>query len=74
MTRHGHLFRGNLWSAIFPPADAAQSFIAIVSSNTLAATMLKRANGRVDGFVVEGTHRLAATTRHPREAPSRRSR
>jgi nitronate monooxygenase len=29
-------------------------FIAIVSSNTLAATMLKRANGRVNGFVVEG--------------------
>ncbi len=29
-------------------------FIAIVSSNTLATTMLKRANGRVDGFVVEG--------------------
>jgi nitronate monooxygenase len=29
-------------------------FMAIVSSNTLAATMLKRANGRVDGFVVEG--------------------
>jgi nitronate monooxygenase len=28
-------------------------FLAIVSSNTLAATMLRRANGRVDGFVVE---------------------
>jgi nitronate monooxygenase len=29
-------------------------FIAIVSSHTLAATLLRRANGTVDGFVVEG--------------------
>ena len=29
-------------------------FLAIVSSNTLATTMLRRANGRVDGLVVEG--------------------
>jgi len=36
------------------PALTRPKFIAIVSSNTLAATMLKRANGRVDGFVVEG--------------------
>lgn len=28
-------------------------FLAIVSSNTLAATMLKKANGRVDGLVIE---------------------
>jgi len=28
-------------------------FLAIVSSNTLAATMVKKANGRVDGLVVE---------------------
>ena len=28
-------------------------FLAIVSSNTLAASMLRRANGRVDGFVIE---------------------
>jgi nitronate monooxygenase len=28
-------------------------FLAIVSSNTLAATLLRRANGRVDGFVNE---------------------
>ena len=46
----------------FDPADFAEGplpllmrprFLAIVSSNTLAATMLKRANGRVDGFVIE---------------------
>jgi len=29
-------------------------FLAIIASNTLAATLLKRANGRVDGFVIEG--------------------
>jgi nitronate monooxygenase len=29
-------------------------FLAIVSSNTLAATMLRRASGRVDGLVIEG--------------------
>ncbi len=28
-------------------------FLAIVSSNTLATTMLKKANGRVDGLVIE---------------------
>lgn len=47
----------------FNPADFAEGplpelarprFLAIVSSNTLAATMLRRANGRVDGFVIEG--------------------
>ncbi len=29
-------------------------FLAIVASNTLATTLVKRANGRVDGFIVEG--------------------
>jgi nitronate monooxygenase len=29
-------------------------FLAIVASNTLAVTMVKKANGKVDGFVVEG--------------------
>jgi nitronate monooxygenase len=36
------------------PALQRPRFLAIVSSNTLAATMLRRANGRVDGFVIEG--------------------
>lgn len=45
------------------PADYAEGpltpltrprFVAIVSSHTLAATLLRRANGKVDGFVVEG--------------------
>lgn len=30
------------------------NFLAIVASNTLAVTFCKKANGRVDGFVVEG--------------------
>ena len=47
----------------FDPAEYAEGplpqlerpkFLAIVSSNTLAATMLRRASGRVDGFVIEG--------------------
>ena len=47
---------------VFDPADYAEGplpvlhrprFLAIVSSNTLATTMLRRASGRVDGFVIE---------------------
>ncbi|MBI4459763.1 MAG: nitronate monooxygenase [Acidobacteria bacterium] len=29
-------------------------FFAIIASNTLATTMVRKANGRVDGFIVEG--------------------
>lgn len=36
------------------PELARPEFLAIVSSNTLATTMLRRANGRVDGLVIEG--------------------
>lgn len=35
------------------PALHRPMFLAIVSSNTLAGTMVKKANGRVDGLVVE---------------------
>jgi nitronate monooxygenase len=47
---------------LFDPADYVEGplpvlqrpyFLSIVSSNTLAATMLRRANGRVDGFIIE---------------------
>jgi len=47
----------------FDPSDYAEGplpqlerpkFLAIVSSNTLAVTMLRRASGRVDGLVIEG--------------------
>lgn len=46
----------------FDPAEFAEGplpilyrprFLAIVSSNTLATTMLRRANGKVDGLVIE---------------------
>ena len=36
------------------PPLARPKFIPIISSNTLATTMLKKADGRVDGFVIEG--------------------
>lgn len=35
------------------PVLQRPKFLAIVSSNTLAATMLRRASGRVDGLVIE---------------------
>ncbi|MCU0228614.1 MAG: nitronate monooxygenase, partial [Bryobacterales bacterium] len=37
-----------------PPTLRRPTFLAIISSNTLATTMLKRASGAVDGFIVEG--------------------
>lgn len=37
-----------------PPELKRPKFLAIVASNTLALTMLKKANGRVDGLIVEG--------------------
>lgn len=40
-------------TAELPPLTRP-NFLAIVSSNVLATTMLKRSNGRVDGFVIEG--------------------
>jgi nitronate monooxygenase len=30
------------------------NFLAIIASNTLAITLLKKSNGRVDGFIIEG--------------------
>lgn len=36
-----------------PPKLERPRFLAIISSNALATTMLKRSNGRVDGLVVE---------------------
>ena len=37
-----------------PPALDRPTFLAIVASATLAASLLRKSNGRVDGFVVEG--------------------
>jgi len=39
--------------APLPPLQRPR-FLAIIASNTLATTMLRKANGRVDGFVIEG--------------------
>ena len=36
------------------PKLARPKFLAIIASNVLAATIVKRASGRVDGFVIEG--------------------
>ncbi|HWR35677.1 MAG TPA: nitronate monooxygenase [Clostridia bacterium] len=36
-----------------PPLQRPK-FLAIIASNVLAVTMLKKANGRVDGFIIEG--------------------
>ena len=36
------------------PPLARPKFIPIISSNTLATTMVKKADGKVDGFVIEG--------------------
>jgi nitronate monooxygenase len=36
------------------PPLARPIFLAIISSNTLATTMVRRSNGKVDGFVIEG--------------------
>jgi nitronate monooxygenase len=54
--------QGQDTAMFFDPADYVEgplpllhrpSFLSIVSSNTLATTMLRRATGRVDGFVIE---------------------
>lgn len=37
------------------PPLARPQFLAIIASNTLASTLLKRANGKVDGFIIEGS-------------------
>lgn len=37
-----------------PPPIARPRFLPIVASNSLATMMVRKANGRVDGFVVEG--------------------
>ena len=42
------------------PPLARPAFLAITASNTLAATIIKKANGRVDGLVIEGPHRRRA--------------
>jgi nitronate monooxygenase len=47
-----HLNAANYVEGILPTLKRPK-FLAIVSSNTLATTMLRRASGRVDGLVIE---------------------
>jgi nitronate monooxygenase len=44
---------GDFMEGDLPPLERP-SFLPIIASNVLAATMLRRSNGKVDGFVVEG--------------------
>ena len=44
---------GELMGRDLPPLTRPK-FLAIIASNTLATTMLKKADGKVDGFVIEG--------------------
>jgi nitronate monooxygenase len=54
--------QGQDTAMVFDPSEYVEAlpllhrprFLAIVSSNTLVTTMLRRATGRVDGFVIEG--------------------
>jgi len=52
-----HFNPRDYWESDAAPGDRAPlrrpAFLAIVSSSTLATTMLRRANGRVDGLVIE---------------------
>src|SRR5215472_14005219 len=47
-------FRPQEFIGLKPPQLARPMFLAIIASNTLATTMLKKADGKVDGFVIEG--------------------
>jgi nitronate monooxygenase len=42
------------WAEGPPPKLTRPAFYPIVSSNTLALTLVRKANGRVDGFIIEG--------------------
>lgn len=43
-----------IWEGAPPPALERPRFLAIVSTDSLATIMARKATGRVDGFVVEG--------------------
>jgi nitronate monooxygenase len=44
---------GDFMECDLPPLTRPK-FLAIIASNTLAVTMVKKANGKVDGFIIEG--------------------
>jgi nitronate monooxygenase len=47
-------FSPSEWIEGAPPDLARPLFLPIISSNTLALTLQRKANGRVDGFIIEG--------------------
>lgn len=63
MVFHPQEFIGRRLPDLFRP-----KFLPIVSSNTLATTMLKKADGKVDGFVVE-SHTAGGHNAPPRGKP-----
>ncbi len=48
-----HFDPRELMECELPPLKRPR-FLAIIASNTLAITMVRKANGRVDGFIIEG--------------------
>jgi nitronate monooxygenase len=47
-------FNPSDWIEGVPPALKRPLFLPIIASNTLALTLHRKANGRVDGFIIEG--------------------
>jgi nitronate monooxygenase len=47
-------FNPSDWIEGAPPALKRPLFLPIIASNTLALTLHRKANGRVDGFIIEG--------------------
>jgi NAD(P)H-dependent flavin oxidoreductase YrpB (nitropropane dioxygenase family) len=43
-----------LWEGAAPPPVVRPRFLPIIASNLLATMLLKKATGRIDGFVIEG--------------------
>ena len=43
-----------MWSGLLPAPMGRPRFLAIVASNSLATMLVRKANGSVDGFVIEG--------------------
>jgi NAD(P)H-dependent flavin oxidoreductase YrpB (nitropropane dioxygenase family) len=52
-TRYLRLNPGSHWEGS-PPDIGRPKFLSIVASNSLATMMVRKASGRVDGFVIEG--------------------
>ncbi len=42
------------WAGATPPAVVRPRFLPIIASNLLATMLIKKATGRIDGFVIEG--------------------